>query len=51
MFATNPATDESVNGPILLVDDDPVCLELLEGVMRELGYDVETATDGEKAFE
>ena len=31
---------------ILIADDDPVCLCLLESKLREWGYDVETAPDG-----
>ena len=41
----------SVAGPVLLVDDDPVCLELLRSVLEELGYQAETAADGEAAYE
>ncbi len=43
--------DKSPNGPILLVDDDPVCLELLDAVVRQLGYEVITASDGATAFD
>jgi putative two-component system response regulator len=35
----------------LMVDDDELSLELLEGVLRELGYDVERATNGKQAIE
>jgi putative two-component system response regulator len=35
----------------LMVDDDELSLELLEGVLRELGYDVERATNGKEALE
>ncbi len=35
----------------LMVDDDELSLELLEGVLRELGYEVERATNGKEALE
>jgi putative two-component system response regulator len=35
----------------LMVDDDELSLELLEGVLRELGYDVERAVNGKEAIE
>ncbi len=36
---------------ILAVDDDPVSLELLEGVLTDFGFDVETAPNGREALE
>lgn len=36
---------------ILVVDDDPVYLDLLEGVLGELGYEVVTADNGREAFD
>jgi putative two-component system response regulator len=36
---------------ILIVDDDPVSLDLLEEVLRAYSYDVEKATDARQAFE
>ncbi|MCA9052181.1 MAG: response regulator [Planctomycetaceae bacterium] len=36
---------------VLVADDDAVCLELLAGVVSDLDYDVETATDGYDAFD
>lgn len=39
------------NAPLLLVDDDPVGLGLLQDVLQEMGFQVETATDGEEALE
>lgn len=36
---------------VLIVDDDPVYLELLEQVIQELGYDVEKAKNGREAFD
>ena len=35
---------------ILVVDDDPLGLELIEEVLAEAGYSVLTATDGERAW-
>jgi DNA-binding response OmpR family regulator len=31
---------------ILVVDDDPTIIKLLEGLLKQNGYDVSTATDG-----
>ena len=42
---------ETHGGRILLVDDDPICLELLAAAVIELGYDVQLAQDGEAAFD
>jgi CheY-like chemotaxis protein len=36
--------------PILVVDDDPAVRELVSDVLREAGYDVELAEDGEAAM-
>jgi putative two-component system response regulator len=36
---------------VLIVDDDPVYLDLLSGVLQELGYDFETANNGRQAYE
>jgi DNA-binding response OmpR family regulator len=36
---------------ILLVDDDEGFLDMMEGVLREKGYDVVTAQDGKQARE
>lgn len=46
-----PSNESRPGGRVLLVDDDPVCLELLQELVRELGYEVETASDGQEAFE
>jgi len=35
----------------LMVDDDELSLELLEGVLRELGHEVERASNGKEALE
>ncbi len=37
--------------PILIVDDDPISLGLLQNVLEMLGYDVQTARDGDEALE
>lgn len=36
---------------VLVVDDDPVCLQLLDEVLRVMGYDVVLAENGEQAFD
>jgi len=36
---------------ILLVDDEPVHLRLMEATIRHWGYEVTTATDGQAAWE
>lgn len=36
---------------ILIVDDDPVCRELLSETLRELGWHPATAADGQEAYE
>lgn len=36
--------------PILIVDDDPVILELVSTVLRRGGYDVVSASNGEQAL-
>ena len=36
---------------VLIVDDDPVCRELLSEILQELGRDVVEATDGADAYE
>ncbi len=35
---------------ILVVDDDPVTLLILEKTLKKAGYDIETARDGNEAF-
>ena len=39
------------SAPILVVDDDIVCRELLAAILENLGYQVVTAADGNEAFE
>ena len=36
---------------VLIVDDDPIALEMLQHVLTRGGYEVETATDGHEALE
>lgn len=36
---------------VLLVDDDPLMLELLRYTLERAGYQVQTASDGEEALE
>lgn len=36
---------------VLVVDDDPVCLEMLVEVLRAMGHDAEAATDGAQAYD
>lgn len=35
---------------ILVVDDDPVCVDLIVEVLRAMGYEAEVAIDGEQAY-
>src|SRR5260370_8119966 len=42
------ADDDSV---ILLVDDDPKCLELLEDTLRSAGYETQSVQSGARALE
>ena len=36
---------------VLVVDDDPVCLNLLDEVLRAMGFDVVLAHNGQEAFD
>lgn len=36
---------------ILVADDDPITLQILDSLLRSSGYDVITATDGESAWQ
>lgn len=47
-MAENP---HAAAGSILIVDDDPVCRELLHGLLKEFGWNVVIAGDGREAFE
>jgi CheY-like chemotaxis protein len=47
----NSATAESVQLRILVVDDFPAAAESLAKWLRQLGHDVQTATDGKSAIE
>ncbi|MFT5199034.1 MAG: two-component system cell cycle response regulator [Planctomycetota bacterium] len=46
----NPIVEESFVTRILLVDDDPVSLKLLEAQMHQQGYEILTATSGQEAL-
>jgi diguanylate cyclase (GGDEF)-like protein len=46
-----PGPDAPTGESILVVDDDPFIARLLEIELRAAGYDVRTASDGEKALE
>lgn len=50
MFSENSATAEHVRLRILVVDDFPAAAESLAKWLRQLGHDVQTATDGYKAI-
>lgn len=41
----------AADASILIVDDDPVCRELLAGALETLGWSVAAAADGHEAFE
>src|SRR5579864_4232111 len=45
--ATSTSTARRVTQKILVVDDDPGLRELLDGYLRESGYEVHTVADGE----
>ncbi|OON67981.1 response regulator transcription factor [Hymenobacter sp. CRA2] len=47
----HPAASASTPYKILVVDDDPDIVELLEYNLRKEGYEVATASDGRKALE
>jgi len=36
---------------VLIIDDDPACLELMKGLLEQLGIGVRTATNGKEAME
>lgn len=42
---------EARPSPVLIVDDDPICLSLLQNVLEALGYEVGTARNGDEALE
>jgi len=43
-----PERIEGINGKILVVDDDPVVLNMTATTFRRMGHVVETATNGEE---
>lgn len=45
-----PARLESLGNRVLVVDDDPMVLEVLKSSLQRLKYEVHTATDGAEAF-
>jgi CheY-like chemotaxis protein len=51
MLSENSATAESARLRILVVDDFPAAAESLAKWLRQLGHDVQTATDGHKGIE
>ncbi len=48
-FSDN-STDHAHRGRILLVDDEPLVLEVLEGALGKEGYEVTTASDAQAAL-
>jgi DNA-binding response OmpR family regulator len=47
MTMAEPTTDPAVNGPILVIDDEPYILRSLSYLLTREGYRVETASNGE----
>src|SRR5437764_1295482 len=47
----SPATEGLAGARVLLVEDNPVNLEVAVGILETLGVDVETATNGREALE
>ncbi|BDQ04682.1 MAG: hypothetical protein KatS3mg084_0200 [Candidatus Dojkabacteria bacterium] len=43
-------TKETVQQVILLVDDEPMILEIFSEVLRDAGFDVDTASNGNEAL-
>ncbi len=43
--------DDEATARVLVADDDPATLELIAATLRESGYEVETASDGQAAVE
>jgi putative two-component system response regulator len=48
MFPTNT---NLYRAPVLVVDDDPICRDLLRNVLESVGYRVEVAADGHEALD
>jgi CheY-like chemotaxis protein len=46
-----PSCTKASPGAVMLVDDDPDLLELMEQLLLDSGYPVMTAADGEQALE
>ena len=47
--AAAPAAGDPCGGRVLVVDDEPLIVDLLLSVLDEAGYDVDTAANGEEA--
>jgi signal transduction histidine kinase/DNA-binding response OmpR family regulator/HAMP domain-containing protein len=48
----SPAAQDAATGPlVLIIEDDPKAIDLLSIYLREAGYTVETARDGEEGLE
>ena len=51
-MTTTPANNRTLEQhKVLIVDDDPLALELLQFTLRQFGYEVETASDGQDALD
>lgn len=48
---THDEPDVATAGHVLIIDDEPVNLSVLEGLLVPLGYRVETASDGSEALQ
>jgi CheY-like chemotaxis protein len=51
LVGTARPAGEATRARILLVDDDPLMLDTLRGLLGPAGYDVETAASGEEGIE
>src|SRR5262245_13502457 len=45
-----PAANERIDGPVLIIDDDPDIREVLAEALSELGFEVVTAVHGRDAL-
>ena len=45
-----PTSNDSMSGPILVIDDEPYILRSLSYLLQREGYTVETATNGEEGL-
>lgn len=46
-----PGNTNLYRAPVLVVDDDPICRDLLRNVLETVGYRVEVAADGDEALD